>query len=107
MNGTRRTGRSYALQLLYARDGDASNDLASAAVNWVDAFELGAAVHTEEEDAVAGAGGDGRAELQRAVGEADGTGGGGSGQTPEVGVSAAAGLKDEGPAIGGPDATTF
>ena len=39
-NGTRRTGRSYALQLLYARDGDASNDLASAAVNWVDDFEL-------------------------------------------------------------------
>ena len=39
-NGTRRTGRSYALQLLYARDGDASNDLASAAVNWVDTFEL-------------------------------------------------------------------
>ena len=38
--GTRRTGRSYALQLLYARDGDASNDLASAAVNWVDEFEL-------------------------------------------------------------------
>jgi len=38
--GTRRTGRSYALQLLYARDGDTSNDLASAAVNWVDEFEL-------------------------------------------------------------------
>ena len=28
--GTRRSGRSYALQLLYARDGDASNDLAGA-----------------------------------------------------------------------------
>jgi N utilization substance protein B len=38
--GTRRTGRSYALQLLYARDGDASNDLAGAAVNWADQFEL-------------------------------------------------------------------
>lgn len=38
--GTRRTGRSYALQLLYARDGDASNNLNAAAVNWVDEFEL-------------------------------------------------------------------
>jgi N utilization substance protein B len=39
-NGTRRTGRSYALQLLYARDGDPSNDLASAAVNWADDLQL-------------------------------------------------------------------
>src|SRR3954451_12247204 len=39
-SGTRRTGRSYALQLLYARDGDASQNLSSAAVNWVDEFEL-------------------------------------------------------------------
>ena len=38
--GTRRTGRSYALQLLYARDGDASQNLSAAAVNWVDEFEL-------------------------------------------------------------------
>jgi N utilization substance protein B len=38
--GTRRTGRSYALQLLYARDGDASNNLSSAAVNWAQDFEL-------------------------------------------------------------------
>ena len=38
--GTRRTGRSYALQLLYARDGDASQNLSSAAVNWADDFEL-------------------------------------------------------------------
>ena len=38
--GTRRTGRSYALQLLYARDGDASNNLSSAAVNWATEFEL-------------------------------------------------------------------
>lgn len=38
--GTRRSGRSYALQLLYARDGDSSNDLAGAAVNWADQFEL-------------------------------------------------------------------
>jgi len=39
-SGTRRTGRSYALQLLYARDGDSSNDLASAAINWASEFEL-------------------------------------------------------------------
>ena len=38
--GTRRSGRSYALQLLYARDGDASQNLSSAAVNWADQFEL-------------------------------------------------------------------
>jgi N utilization substance protein B len=38
--GTRRTGRSYALQLLYARDGDASENLSAAAVSWVDEFEL-------------------------------------------------------------------
>ena len=39
-SGTRRTGRSYALQLLYARDGDASNNLSSAAVNWASDFDL-------------------------------------------------------------------
>jgi N utilization substance protein B len=39
-SGTRRTGRSYALQLLYARDGDASTNLSSAAVNWATDFEL-------------------------------------------------------------------
>ncbi len=39
-SGTRRTGRSYALQLLYARDGDASNNLSSAAVNWAADFDL-------------------------------------------------------------------
>jgi N utilization substance protein B len=38
--GTRRSGRSYALQLLYARDGDASNNLSSAAVNWATDFDL-------------------------------------------------------------------
>ncbi len=38
--GTRRTGRSYALQLLYARDGDPSNTLAGAAINWAQEFEL-------------------------------------------------------------------
>jgi N utilization substance protein B len=39
-SGTRRTGRSYALQLLYARDGDASNDLANAAGSWAKEFDL-------------------------------------------------------------------
>ena len=38
--GTRRSGRAYALQLLYARDGDEANDVAGAAVSWADAFEL-------------------------------------------------------------------
>lgn len=38
--GTRRTGRAYALQLLYARDGDPSNDVTGAAVSWADAFDL-------------------------------------------------------------------
>ncbi len=38
--GTRRTGRAYALQLLYARDGDPATDVTGAAVSWADAFEL-------------------------------------------------------------------
>jgi N utilization substance protein B len=38
--GTRRTGRAYALQLLYARDGDPSTDLAAAAIEWSSEFEL-------------------------------------------------------------------
>ena len=38
--GVRRTGRAYALQLLYARDGDASTDVANAAVSWASEFEL-------------------------------------------------------------------
>ncbi|HEY0482582.1 MAG TPA: hypothetical protein VGD37_33905, partial [Kofleriaceae bacterium] len=32
--GTRRTGRAYALQLLYARDGDPATDVAGAAASW-------------------------------------------------------------------------
>ncbi|HEY5950105.1 MAG TPA: transcription antitermination factor NusB [Kofleriaceae bacterium] len=40
MSGVRRTGRAYALQLLYARDGDASTDLSGAAVAWASDFEL-------------------------------------------------------------------
>ena len=39
--GTRRTGRAYALQLLYARDGDVATDVTGAAVSWADMFELG------------------------------------------------------------------
>lgn len=38
--GTRRIGRAYALQLLYARDGDPQVDVTGAAVNWADSFEL-------------------------------------------------------------------
>ena len=38
--GTRRTGRGYALQLLYARDGDPAADVAGAVAAWADAFEL-------------------------------------------------------------------
>lgn len=40
MTGTRRTGRAYALQLLYARDGDPATDIAGAAASWAQAFEL-------------------------------------------------------------------
>lgn len=40
MSGIRRTGRAYALQLLYARDGDPSTDLTGAAVSWASEFEL-------------------------------------------------------------------
>lgn len=39
--GVRRSGRAYALQLLYARDGDPSTNLDIAAHSWVDEFELG------------------------------------------------------------------
>jgi N utilization substance protein B len=39
-SGTRRSGRAYALQLLYARDGDPSTDVAGAAASWAEAFEL-------------------------------------------------------------------
>jgi len=38
--GTRRSGRAYALQLLYARDGDPETDVAGAAGAWADAFDL-------------------------------------------------------------------
>ncbi|HEY5934856.1 MAG TPA: transcription antitermination factor NusB [Kofleriaceae bacterium] len=38
--GTRRSGRAYALQLLYARDGDQATDVTGAAVSWADLFEL-------------------------------------------------------------------
>ena len=38
--GVRRSGRAYALQLLYARDGDAATDLNIAANSYVDEFEL-------------------------------------------------------------------
>lgn len=38
--GTRRAGRAYALQLLYARDNDTKNEVANFANAWADAFEL-------------------------------------------------------------------
>ena len=38
--GTRRTGRAFALQLLYARDNDASADVAGVASDWATDFEL-------------------------------------------------------------------
>jgi len=38
--GIRRTGRAYALQLLYARDGDPATDMNVAANSWGDEFEL-------------------------------------------------------------------
>ena len=37
---TRRTGRAYALQLLYARDGDPATDVAGAAAQWANELEL-------------------------------------------------------------------
>jgi len=39
-SGTRRSGRAYALQLLYARDNDVASDLSGTAGSWADAFEL-------------------------------------------------------------------
>jgi N utilization substance protein B len=40
VTGSRRNGRAYALQLLYARDNDASADVAGVATDWAAAFEL-------------------------------------------------------------------
>lgn len=55
--GIRRTGRAYALQLLYARDGDPATDVTGAAVSWADVFELevDAAAQTFARDLVAAA----------------------------------------------------
>jgi N utilization substance protein B len=39
-SGTRRVGRAYALQLLYARDNDPAADVANAAGAWAKDFEL-------------------------------------------------------------------
>jgi N utilization substance protein B len=38
--GTRRTGRAYALQLLYASDGDPASDVAIAVASWAKDFDL-------------------------------------------------------------------
>ncbi len=40
MSSTRRTGRAYALQLLYARDGDPSTDVVEVAGRWASDLEL-------------------------------------------------------------------
>lgn len=38
--GIRRSGRAFALQLLYARDGDPGTDLVAPASSWATDFEL-------------------------------------------------------------------
>jgi transcription antitermination protein NusB len=38
--GNRRSGRAYALQLLYARDGDATSDVYGSTESWAAEFEL-------------------------------------------------------------------
>ena len=38
---TRRNGRAYALQLLYARDGDPATDVTGAVAAWASDLELG------------------------------------------------------------------
>jgi N utilization substance protein B len=40
LTGSRRSGRAYALQLLYARDNDLASDLTREVGPWADAFEL-------------------------------------------------------------------
>ncbi len=39
-SGTRRSGRAYALQLLYARDNDAGADFSGPAATWASELEL-------------------------------------------------------------------
>jgi N utilization substance protein B len=38
--GNRRSGRAYALQLLYARDGDLASDVYGDTASWAQEFEL-------------------------------------------------------------------
>jgi N utilization substance protein B len=38
--GSRRSGRAYALQLLYARDGDQTSDVYGDSASWAQEFEL-------------------------------------------------------------------
>ncbi len=45
--GTRRSGRAYALQLLYARDGDPSSDVAAVATRWASDLELEVDAHAQ------------------------------------------------------------
>ena len=55
--GSRRTGRAYALQLLYARDGDPATDVAGAAASWAAEFgiEIDATAQAFARDLVAAA----------------------------------------------------
>lgn len=38
--GNRRSGRAYALQFLYARDGDVTSDVYGSTTSWAQEFEL-------------------------------------------------------------------
>ena len=73
----------------------------------VEVLKLGASVDAKEEDAIASAGCDRRAELQRAVGKAGGVRCGRAWEAPEIGISAATGLEDEVAAVGGPNAAAL
>ena len=66
--GSRRTGRAYALQLLYARDGDPATDVAGAAGSWAQAFdiEIDATAQTFARELVAAAS-DGAAKIDELI----------------------------------------
>jgi len=69
--------------------------------------EFGSCIEAEEEDAVAGAGGDGGLVAEGAVGDADGAGDVFAAELPEVFVAVAGGLEEEVFAVGGPCAAAF
>jgi hypothetical protein len=90
-----------------ADGGGEETTLGDELAGGLESLEVRTGVDAEEEDTVAGTRGDGRAELQRTVGEAGGRRSGTDGETPEIGVAAAVGLEDEGTAVGGPDAAAL